>query len=987
MSVRAITSPELTKQRGKNQYSEMFVIPRVPNVIYTARLNGVPTSTDMVGSIDYNTGVGTLADVLVDMTMLVGTTAGASDLGICRIRKAPTSSIFYIGELSHIDWQADCYLTIADDYDILPKHIKIVDGEFLIDYEEAYTDQHEEFEPVVNMGGHVVIPFSGNPVTLERDASNSWVFGATIASYAWTAPGSSNITNPNTATPTFEWDAEGNYVIYCTATTSEGKTYRGMRYVFVKDINEINTYLHTVRVNEGKDVYFEVQMTENADLTNMVARAFTILFAKDYYDSQVESIGYCEGEENVVSVGRISDDAMSFNEETGNVEITIQGWKYWLAKITTFPTGLERAINTPSLWTDMPDLNIDRAIFHLLRYRSTVLRFCDFYPSNDTRLALEMASINTNLWAQIEEMAFTSIIASLVFDRLGYAYLRVEPQLVPEADRTAWPVVQAITSDDWQDMIGVELHLYEERAQMLSSGIKVDQYGSGFAYFSLSPGHIPFPYGDPDSMEKLLLSSQSQGNALAGLLVGWDNRLFDDLPVEFVGNNRMFSVAQYCRASIVMLAADNPRGVPYNGYLCPRSIEYLWDRDSGYAHTIVQFEDESVEELNVDGDVPADSGIDEDFELPPPPTIPIPPPISPPMPPGEINLNHPKKVVIVAPLFGVLYTENFDADAADVIWKTMNNGLTEDERDAIVQIQVTPVGAIYILTKEKAGSNQGYESVYRAAGVGATWELVQSWTAYPVEGWYLNSGIRGIGVDPNQDDSIVITGGRAWSWPNDGQYGSIYITFCEGAVAGSPIYIRNLLHGTEQPIFWNGGGWSIAAVSGAGIQGSLTNPVYIRLNAAGAYSDTVQGSFWASGYSPYATSARGYDFLIVYNNPTNGYMRFAAGIETPFTAIQPDSRQGIAFSPTSNIAMAGSQDGTFTAYKTEDAGITWVPVSGVIPNGSDVWENCGDDNRFIFGGGIVIRFTGDVGASYFEKTGNLGYIAPLIDIYLCRFIE
>ena len=78
---------------------------------------------------------------------------------------------------------------------------------------------------------------------------------------------------------------------------------------------------------------------------------------------------------------------------------------------------------------------------------------------------------------------------------------------------------------------------------------------------------------------------------------------------------------------------------------------------------------------------------------------------------------------------------------------------------------------------------------------------------------------------------------------------------------------------------------------------------------------------------------------------------------------------------------------TAVPYLSTDGGATWSSVSGVISVGSDIWENCRDDNRWIFGGGTTLRLTVDRGASYVEKAGNLGYIAPLIDIQGIRFIS
>lgn len=82
----------------------------------------------------------------------------------------------------------------------------------------------------------------------------------------------------------------------------------------------------------------------------------------------------------------------------------------------------------------------------------------------------------------------------------------------------------------------------------------------------------------------------------------------------------------------------------------------------------------------------------------------------------------------------------------------------------------------------------------------------------------------------------------------------------------------------------------------------------------------------------------------------------------------------------------GCDGGLFTAKWTSDGGATWLTTT--LPVGSSVWENCKDDNRWLFGGGMNIQVSldrgGTVGANLI---GNLVYAAPLINIVGIRFIE
>ena len=111
---RIATADELAKLRSDNQSTRIYLTIDSPATIYTARLASVPTTTDSVVSIAYNSGSGTHTDILADMVMLVGTSAGAYDLGECRIRNltgiGATSGTFAIAEESDIAWSSGCLI-------------------------------------------------------------------------------------------------------------------------------------------------------------------------------------------------------------------------------------------------------------------------------------------------------------------------------------------------------------------------------------------------------------------------------------------------------------------------------------------------------------------------------------------------------------------------------------------------------------------------------------------------------------------------------------------------------------------------------------------------------------------------------------------------------------------------------------------------------------------------------------------------------------
>ena len=102
---RALTTDELNLLRADGQWTKLYLAVLNPNTVYTARLASLPSSFDNVHTISVTTESGTLSDVKPGMTAYVGTTAGAHDLGMVRIRKAPITGTWYIGLTSEITWQ------------------------------------------------------------------------------------------------------------------------------------------------------------------------------------------------------------------------------------------------------------------------------------------------------------------------------------------------------------------------------------------------------------------------------------------------------------------------------------------------------------------------------------------------------------------------------------------------------------------------------------------------------------------------------------------------------------------------------------------------------------------------------------------------------------------------------------------------------------------------------------------------------------------
>lgn len=969
---REATAPELALLRTPGQFSRLWLGIYKPNVIYTALLNGAPSSTDMVGTISFDGGSGTLADVKKEMTLWVGSTAGARDLGICRLRKAPISGTFYISMTSEIDWADNCHLTVVDMFSFAQRAPRMDGGVLKLDYENTYSDQHEDFEPVPVLGAHAVVWLVGSDVDVEFDASDSWVFDSTISSYSWSAPGSSASSGMSTATPTITYDAAGYYTVYCTVTAANSKTYTGIRHVMVFSAEDKP---HRVEITDPPSGDYDnggwnfgVRFYSNAGTSDIVEGALAILFSEDWYGSTKQSIGAVLNRENIVCMGYITDEGIDWDAETSTVDLSIAGAYDALSHIEANPFALAIATDTPAAWTVMSGLTVDRAIWHLLHWRSNVTALMDVYPTNDERKAPVLETSEGSLWDQLHELAFQKIFASGGVDRYGRLFIQIDPQCVPEADRT-WDTLMTITKRDRKGKVNINRTTRRRLAMLSVSGWRCDDSGTTNVLYGLSFGHVHARHGTTEVIDQLLASSQSQINTLAGLYMGWKNVEYE-FGITLEQNNRLADLFPRHYYYLDVAAGDTPRGIAYAGNLIARTLTLQYDAESMSFACELDLEPETFPTISINGDIPPATGWDADgfdsssfpdFEMPD--LSDLGEIIS--LPPEAENLNHPKRVV-VATNKGVFYTTTFDTD--DPVWVGMNNGLTlSDFTSAYLQMVVTPSGALWLLVRAAS------DLLYRASSIGGSWSLVAD--GADLEGGYITA----LGMNPNAAEQIAIVAGSG-----SVDESRVYVGGAGGLTAGSSTFSNR--PGTTDSIVYYKNNWYVFGSLG----GSFATPWAHKFSISGALLsnadiNTSVGQDNAARFAlPLPTKFFQWD-----NSGAGGHNTITSAlVETRFTTLAPaHNPQAIAFSPTGNYAM-GAESATGNApYLSTDGGASWTSVAAALSTGSDIWENCKDDNRWIFGGGMVIKLTLDRGSTYVTKTGNLDFVAPTSDILAIRFLS
>jgi len=977
---RAATSPELALYRTPGKAAKWRAAIFQPTTVYTARINQTFTTTDGVLEITYDTGSGVLGGVLPDMTLLVGSTAGAWDKGICRIRDKDATK-FYIGETSDILWADNLYLTVVNDYGLWARHVLISSGVSYMDGGIAYSDQHANPDPTPIMGSNRVLKLTGATVSTQFDGSASYVVGglSSISSYLWSCASASASSGTTTATPTFTFDSIGWHLIFLTATAANTKSFYGVRYVYVWDDDnpppraQIGTPRQDVETGGWE---FELTLIDECDLDTIRDHALVILFNEDYFGGTQSDIGPVAGAENIEVEGWIAKESINWNPEQGFVRFSAYTAHYWFGQIPAFPDGVEFTTSTPSAWTEFQDLTVPKGVWHFIHWRTTATRIMDVFLPDDTKYTKEVSSLASNLWEQIREMAFLQIFARAGVNAWNQLFIEVNPQLVPFASRT-WATVMTITKKDWQGEIDFERITKPECAVVSLSGVAINSSGDGSSYFSLSPGHAYPHYGSIDVQDKLLVSGQSDANQKAGLYRGWRNNQFPEIQIPLSADIRLIDCFPHSKCAITIDAADTPRGIAYSGNLLPTAVTIVTDPETGYVHREVTFEAETFEDISIDGDIP---GSRADVSVPPPASFPPLPDFTPIIPGLGVPVSGGySKILMLDENKGLVYSEDFNTTApSGPHWILVNGGLStlfgspaKPQYELLTRFEVCPNGSLYAIARDTGDSGSswldgGYFLIARAPSIGSAFAVIHdnflwdSLYAPPSS----QSGVMAFGVNPLVSEQVVflLKGGPVAG----GNYG-----FFIGA-AGS--YSAGLVNSS----LGSGGGNNSTDISyGLGVW-VQTKRLGYRVFNADVTAQTTSGD--VDNGDPWHIRASTTGRMIVAGDESGANMIITPDnlvTQTPIVDADLHGQTSMRFAacdPTGQVIMA--RYGFFSA-RSFDFGASWSSMASQLAVGATVFAYAGPgtsltSSRWVAFGGTQVYYSENAGSSWANRTGNLG---------------
>ena len=679
-----LTDSQLTSVRKRPHLTRLWLSIFRPRVVLETQINqaGIDKSDrDITVSILS----GEMLDVQSGMTVYIGTSQGAKDLGRIRLRSGSGSTLV-LAENS-INWENGWYLTVVryfEPWGVFPRIVLDDDNVplFYKDWDIAYTDQNEVWDPVVCMGPDdagfldlgAIAPTGSFGVWYTSSGSFNPTFGADLsgATFGWHfeggTPTGSTAAHPGMVTYT----GVGNFLTALTITTAASKAFTGRRHIRVMARPEHagsekpTSAWGLGNLSGDRDSggwAGDVWIREAANPEDITEGALVVIFSEDEEGgTEVTKIGAnAEQRGHILFVGYILEDTISYDPETSVVDFNIGGTNARMSELTNYNVAVDDHKSNritgedTAPWTRMPYTSVDRGLIHYLQWHSTLLAVKDISVTTDGEgRALKGVDIaRGSMWDSVSQYLGSAVGAKFVSDRQGKMWAEIEANWQPTgSSRQVWGHMQpvlSITRQDWRSEVDISRRSDSGRLAYLEmSGVAWSGATTGTfdAYLSGAPGFAADYFGNAERIGNLALDGLGQPglNQLAGNAHADRNALYPEINVPLAGDYRFIDIAPQHRVQMTLVASDTFRRITMAGRpFIPQRITYEYLPDSQMVLMDMSAKDETYggpgETIEIPVDPPYDHTILPDWDIDFPPIIPPDPdipPVLPPPGPGEI---------------------------------------------------------------------------------------------------------------------------------------------------------------------------------------------------------------------------------------------------------------------------------------------------------------------------------------------------------------
>jgi len=527
------------------------------------------------------------------MTVMVGSAPGLDDYGRVRLRSA-TSGVLTVAENSYIDWQDDLYLTVLRYWEVWPVYPRIIsdpaDAENTLwykDYDIAHTNQNLYLGAFPCAGPHRASLLDGGNTQIYWTATGTHSPAGAAYSTYWNFEGGTP-SGSSAFTPGYvSYDTPGHYVTRLTVTGTNfvDTTYR---YVSIYD-----------RPYEGTDTPIKKWEISNIDgsrseggytasirvLEDITIREgdVVVIFGESWYGDTKQAIGgNASGASDIFLVGHVLKSSIQYNYKLGEVSFDIGSITQFMKEQEGFSVSVETTSN-PQYWYQLYDLNIEKAVYHYLKWHSTVMLLTDIQSLVDDRPIQYFDSDRQSLYDAVDNLVRGTILGGTASDMQGKIWFEHGAHSFPSlASQTYSNSVFEIKKQDWIASPRIEENLIPKTSYIEYGGIDFEGVATGI-YTPLmgdAPGNAPLYRGKSKRSQGLALKSQAELNGITGNTLANDNAKMSPIEYQMIGAYRNIDIAPQESFLLTINPEDTPRGIAISGTYIPESVSWTYNSRS-----------------------------------------------------------------------------------------------------------------------------------------------------------------------------------------------------------------------------------------------------------------------------------------------------------------------------------------------------------------------------------------------------------------------
>jgi hypothetical protein len=574
-----------------------------PRTVLQCQINDASISKG-ARTINYDTvSLGNFSAVEAGMTLLVGSTAGARDIGKIRIRSA-TASSFLVAENSDINWANRLFLTVLRYWEIWPIYPRIIpdpnkdtDVIFYKDYDIPYSNQNSIGGTFVNMLSHRAAYLQTGSVALWYCSSGTYNLLGNVLNYNWSfeggTPSGSSLANPGYVS----YSAPGHYVTRLIVSGTSGEIDTSYRYVSIYNTPDVSSVgntplkwqINNLSGSRGEAGYrAQITVWENITINE---GDVVVLFSNDWYGSANKSIGgNDENNSSIFFVGHIRDGTIKYDYKQSSVTFEIASITDVMKSSEGYAISLESSA-APSKWFQMLDLDGRRGLYHYLKWHTTVMSIADFSFAGQDLKGQYFDSDRTSMYEALYNFMHGALMGTVISDRQGHIWADVDAQAYSNPSGS-FPIQFSLTTQDWMGEPSIE-----ERNKIQTSFIEMGGVaysgvytGTFSALLSNAPGNAPSVRGTAKTIEGLYLAGQSQLNTMAGNVLANENSRYPSISFDLTSNFRNFEIAPQNVIGVDINPSDTVRRInlhaPY--IIDEMSWEYNPETEINYPKIVVK---------------------------------------------------------------------------------------------------------------------------------------------------------------------------------------------------------------------------------------------------------------------------------------------------------------------------------------------------------------------------------------------------------------